>query len=115
MTAQFGGWPPAPIGCKVAGRCIVAGDGTLTYSSKYADGTPVFASSKTATGAYRLVLGKVPATSAQLSVTMIQAPLALKAFGESAIQTPAGTFDVVSYDAAGAAVDSAFSAVLFDA
>lgn len=114
MTAQFGQWPPAPIGCKVVGRCIVASDGTLNYSSKYADGTPVFTSSKNATGDYSLVLGKRPSANAQLQVTAIQAPLATAAFAESALQSPAGTFGVTSYNAAGAALDTAFNAVLLD-
>ncbi|MGV1080701.1 MAG: hypothetical protein ACOYD1_12790 [Candidatus Nanopelagicales bacterium] len=115
MTAQFGLWPPAVIGSKLIGRCIVNTDGTLAYSSKYADGTPVFASTKTATGEYHLVPGKPIQTTAQLQAQSIQLPLADATFADvAAIQTPVGTFDVITYNAAGAAADSAFSAELFD-
>ncbi len=108
MSGQFGGWPPAPSGATLVGRCIVGTDGVLAFSSRYPDGTPVFTTERVSAGVYTATASKVP-----VSPTLAVTPLAAVAAMASVITSGNPEFAVRTFDAAGVATDAAFMLELF--
>lgn len=109
MSATFGPWPPAPIAARLVGRCAVNADGTLAFTSKYADGTPVFASSTTGTGLYTLALGK-KTVAPTFSIRVASGGAARFATGGGAVSA----LTVRVYDGSNVLANGAFSVELYD-
>ncbi len=91
----------------LVGRCVVAADGTVSYTSKYPDGVNVFTVNKTGTGVYQLIPGHPP-TVPTLSATL------LAGAASPGMIANGGGLTVYTYDGTGAAADKSFQAYLYD-
>jgi hypothetical protein len=102
----FGTWPPG-TNAVLVGRAFMLADGTLSYSSHYPDGTPVFATAKASTGVYNITYGKP---------TRIQVPTleACVVTGTTARFCTVASTQVRVFDGANAAADGGLELWLWD-